>query len=1362
VAQDFRDLILKIKCGEISPATFSDEDLAKVRACLPPAIKPKSTPPPAEPTFKESCLPAALKEAQKIVESEQTNVKKVSEVSKVRARLIEYLDNLSLVETYFDERLNFFLQVSQATNPINAEKMSVISKLDEERKKTRPNLATISALTAKKKELENAAATQVSQKLKNIEPILGSGNKNDLFIPLLRGVFQKISGKIYPVYIDKTYAFELKFFELALGEIHYEQTVYNIPIRKSQYFKNVNVLDDVGSFVKLTNITSLINAQTGEIKTEKDQNKSNEADCFLYEGADSYRGLYRILRTPIQSLFTLDERGLTTSPDQVDDTLKKNPDAPKTIKEDNLTFFIKDLAKYEAFYDNIKTELPERIEAEKTVNYPATIAAQIVKIKELARREASTVIRLNRLDESISQQTTYNNITYQPTNSALSNALLVFKNSAEKVKQKKVELQSEIGSLDQLIKEYSVDPDKIAAKIAAIPCFKTAQVKNNCEAEALKKKGTDPFGIKTLNGTNASLPDPTTFCYWKYFAEEMTKFGILPIPDIKSPLFRYYPVNGVIPAFPGPIILTLPQRWKVLSVISSPLGIIVPMISVPITFPSPIPIPIPSIYIFYIAPDGNKYMILAPNLPFLILLNQINIGFEFDSSPTSQNPLGLSGPYSGLPIKGAFSIPLKLSASASKGVRLAKIAIDIAQGKPIEVKLPNGMPAPGDVGELTIANLINDLKSENEFALETAETTPLQDFDRLVFKIRTGITKQLDSLGDIATENLQKVKDKTKESRDSALAKAKLEPNSERRRKLKTASRAIDPAFLQEKIDTMIAEVNSIIDSINLGTITYPDDPSKLNPKLPAAITSIIDLLELASKGKFSNQSDTNLVKKIKRIAKKLDPKKFTDQASYDLEKDEDVSKLKKALTEMSASCVDYIKGKKQSIDTSEAKSKAQAEEMSKGDDRFQELIVKSLSFTSIALASPPKISVFDPTKPCCEIPAESLFKGVPPEVLAILSVFTSLSAALIEGLSKDDLASLFGGVKQVSADVIKSGFDSIISMIPDINIPELVNPIALVSSLIVPILSAISLPEAPNPARPILPIQIKIPIDAIIKPLLKLALAALITAIFKMLADLFNKKNGSGINSELSADDVINQIDCGEFGIVKLKKIKSNQVEITLPNGKKIKLPVFPDLPLDILKYFALLSSPDIISFLKKLILSALDSILGPIEAIVRPILSLMPSGSWESLSILDVSNPLTAIIKLIKIKIKDALGKGLKVNLINLDVYPVILAVALPILENLEKYLKEIAYLGTAVLCATGAPGVQLARLAHPIFNQDDLPPWERLTRKNPLFAIFLDEILHKSTIMSLGTLIFYTKLPGMYGVSSLPSLFVPPPRI
>ncbi len=1350
MSQEFRDIISKIKCGDLVPPSFTEDDLSKVKSCLPPAQKPISDSGPAEPSFQESCLPDALKQAQQIVEDEQKNFKKSTEVAKVRGRLVEYIDNLQILQAYFAERLNFFLSVSQATNPLNAEKMKVIADLNRLLIFPQANAATINALQDRFTTLSQAATNEVTTRLQNIPEISDSEVGRALFRTNLTDALKKISRKISPTFDENSITFNLSFFELTFGEIQDGQTVYNIPIQASTYLSDKNVLKSIDTTVKLSNLS------------DRNTNADNESIGLLYDGFGNYGGLYKRLRTPIQSLFTLDERGLTTNPDQVDSKLADSKDAPKTVTEDGLTFYIQNVEKYEGFYESLKDQLPERINTERNTTYPAAINPIIKEIEALARQEAALQIRLYKLEENLSQSTIFNGVNYTTVNSSLSSALLIYKSSVDRVNKKIADAKIEVEKLDELIKEYAVDPDKISAKITAIPCFKTAQVQSGCEEETAKKRGTDPFGIKTLNGTDAGLPDPTTFCYWKYFAEELTMFGLLPVPDIKSPLFRYYPVNGFIPAFPGPIILTLPQRWKTLSVISSPLGTIVVMLSVPITFPSPIPIPIPSVFILYIAPDATKYMILAPNLPFLIQPNQVNIGFEIDSSPASQNPTGLATPYSGLPIKGAFTIPLKLSANAAKAARLAKIAIDVAQGKEIRVQLPNGLPAPGDAGELDLPTLQNSLKSELEFAQDSAETTPLQDFDRLVTNIRTSITTQLDSLGDIATDKIQSVKEKTRNARDKALTSAKLEPGSENRRKLKTASRAIDPAALEDKIDAMIGEVNSIIDSINLGSITYPDDPSKLNPKLPAAVTSIIDLLQLASQGKLKNDQDSNLVKKMKRILKKLDPRQYLTKDSYDLEKDEDIADLKNGLKDMSKACVDYLKGKPTALDQSEARSKKEADEMAEGDREFQDLLVKSLSFTAIALASPPKISVFDPSKPCCEVEAESLFKGVPPEVLAVLSVFSALSAALIDGLDKDSLKNLFGGVRQASADVVKSAFDSLLSMIPAIEIPAGANPVALISSLIVPILSAISLPEAPDPARPILPIQIKIPLDAILKPLLKLALAALIQAIFRLLADLFNKKDGGGVNSEISIDDVVRELDCGAFGIVKLTRIKNNQVEITLPNGKKIKLPLFPDLPLDILKYFALLASTDVISLLKKLILASLDAILGPVEAIVRPILSLIPKGSWESISILDLANPLTALIKLIKKKIKDALGKDLKINLLNLDVYPIILAVALPVLEKLEKFLKEVVYLGTAVLCSTGSAGVQLARLAHPIFNQDDLPPWERLTRKNPLFAIFLDEILYKSTIMSLGTLIFYTKLPGMYGVSTVPSIFAPFPRI
>ena len=240
--QTFRELISKVKCGELSPASFSEDDLAKVKSCLPPIEKSTPDSPPTEPTFTESCLPAALKEAQQIVEAEQANVKKATEVAKVRARLIEYRDNLKIIEVYYAERLNFFLSVSSASDPINAEKMSVVDKLAAEYRKLSPNQLTIINLIAARQQLAVSAREAVSQKISQLTVISDSTTGRELFANSLRDQVKQISGKIKPVYRDKSLVFDISFFELVNGEILDGETKYNILIKNSQYLAKTSIL----------------------------------------------------------------------------------------------------------------------------------------------------------------------------------------------------------------------------------------------------------------------------------------------------------------------------------------------------------------------------------------------------------------------------------------------------------------------------------------------------------------------------------------------------------------------------------------------------------------------------------------------------------------------------------------------------------------------------------------------------------------------------------------------------------------------------------------------------------------------------------------------------------------------------------------------------------------------------------------------------------------------------------------------------------------------------------------------------------------------------------------------------------------
>lgn len=1356
MAKDFKDLLNKIQCGDLTPTNFTDDDLNKVKSCLPPIEKAKPDEIPQAPNFEDSCLPGALEEADKLVKESLKNVTDTNELSVVRGRLDELRFNLLIIQVFFAERLRYFTEVSSTINKLAAEQLIVVDELS----KLNISLNRRAELIAKSAALSSQLGQKYKDLVENYEKIPLLGPTRPTYLASLQSLFSVISGKTRIRVADRTTitGFTIRMQELETATYPEGEVQKTVKVRNNRFLTNTNVLKSIGEFVVLSQASASEN--------------STDVSSKLYDGAGGYFGLFRKLRAPVQNLYTLDERGLSTKVDEVDPLLSSKPDLPKTFKEDQKEYFIKSLVKYENFYKTLGETLPPRVARERDEVYPAAIQSDLEKIKAAARREAAHHLREGSiLTNFLASLVIDGRIFNSSQNSVLDSTLKVYKQSIDLVTQRIADVQEEIKALDVKIKEASADPDDLEKKLLAIKCFGGPSASanaagGNCEDKIKPKRGSDPLGIRTMLGTDASLPDMTTPCYWKYFAEELTLMGLLPIPDITAPLFRYYPVNGVIPAFPGPIVLTLPQKWKVLTVISAPIGTIVLMLSVPITFPSPVPIPLPSLFVFYLAPDGNKYMLLAPNLPALLAPNQAKLGFEFDTA--ANNPLGLSGPYSGLPVKGALTIPLKANGIAAKTVRVAKITADLANGKLPKVKMPNGKDAPGDPGELSAATAIASLLSGDEVSLFATETTPADDYDRLVKKIRMTINKQIDSFDDFATESVDNIKRKIKDSREKATNEARNDADYKKRRELKTKARKLDPINLEVKIKALIEESNKLIDNLTLGEITYPDDPSKLNPHLSAAITSVVDLLDMAARGDLKISMGEDLVKKVRRSIKKFDIKDLTDKESFNLEKDEELVDFKKVLGKFSLKAVDYFKGAKQQTDTSEARDKTEAQRMAEASDEMQDLLVKTLSFTAAAFAAPPQISIFNPGKPCCETKPQSLFNGVRPEVLAVLSIFSSLVAALINGLTKEDLKKMLGveTLTNIGVNEIKAIFDTLLRALPPIPLPKSFSPSALIGSLLAPILSAISLPELPIPGKPILPIQIKIPLDAIIKPLLKLALAALIQAILRLMADLINSigkgKNGKGVNSTIDIDEFIKEIDCGGFGIVKIERIKSNQVEITLPNGVKLKLPLFPDLPLDILSFFAFMMTTDVIAFFKKLINAALDSVLGPISNIVRPILSLIPNGSWTSLTPLDLVNPIGAVIKLIKVAVLEALAKSLKVPLINLDVYPAFVAAALIALEALEKGAKEVLYIGSAVLCATGGPGVQAARILHPIFNQDDLPPWERLTRKNPLFAIFLDEILHRSTHMALGTLIFRTKLPGMYGVSTFPTIFVPPPRV
>jgi hypothetical protein len=1180
---------------------------------------------------------------------------------------------------------------------------------------------------------------------------------------------------------------------------------------------------------------------------------------LLYNGIseNSYFGLYRKLSKPIKYLFTLEDRGLTVDANKIDPELKGIQDAPTSIKEDETTFFIQNLAAYESFYDTLPTLYPVKAQQEREIVYPNQIRSALASLTSLAKREAADFLRADPLSPlKLARPTSYTQssgsagisqgtFTYSDIDSALSDKLLYYTRSYEEINQLISECDSELEKLDELIKENSMDETVISRKIKDIPCFKKAgdaadsinganaadsinganaeSGQTDCEKDVLTKLATDPLYLRTLSGNNPGLPDITSQCYWKYFAKALNKVCLFPFPDLINIGFRYWPITCFIPSPFGIALLPIPPRWKPLFVIPTPLGTLVCFLTMPL---APIGIPLPSVYLYFFAIDGNKYLAFAPNVPILYSpIQNLKIGFELDNSSASVNPLGLSptNPYKGQPIKGSLTVPLSVTALSSKSSRLASLAAMIATG---ELTLSN---LAGEILPVTptIPNLLSDLTSEAETMLAIANASPVDDFKRQMVEFKKTLNRQLDKLGDMQTSAIDSIRRKVYEIREDAEDRAFNEEEPSERRKKRERARDIQPISITEKIDAVVNSITTHIDNIKLGTIRYPKDATKFNPELPSAITAIFDVIEMAATGDLKiDDSALSLNSQLSRILKKIDISRLTDQTQFDLSNNADFIKFKNALKDLSKQSVDYLKGSNFNPNVKNAKDQQEANDIAESELLIQETLSKALSLTALALSGPISINIFDLGKKCCEIQSTDLFSGLPPELALAFSLITAILEALIDGLDPESIVNSLGLVDSfvVSLDDVANMLENTLSVIPNVPLPGPAGLIQLTLALVIPVLSIISLPKAPTPLHlPTIPIII--PLDPILKPLIKAAIASIIEALFKLLEQAGNSifaaeidaanaasqanlttqivgqtqaggmstqpltqntvnsgpgetivKNAfetactGGITAALSLEsriEIIRQINTikstDQASAASGNQSTSQTVEtitptssskaifsISLPNGLKFDLPELPFVSLDILGYFHLLTSADLIELIRSIVNSIFEQLIEPIVDIVSLISRLSISLNTYSYTTIEAGIPQISIIKLILLAIDSLIPPGFKLKPINLDVLKIVQSVAIPALELAEPVLKEIAWLGSLALCAISPPptysGVSIARLFHPIMNQDDLPPWERLTHKNPLFAIFLDEIAWRGSIYSTGSLIFQTKTPAL----------------
>ena len=1202
-----------------------------------------------------------------------------------------------------------------------------------------------------------------------------------------------------------------------------------IPIKNSPYL-TTNIFDDVYTITKFGK-----DEEDSDITEPEDPNsffdynnlpsRRSRADYskipgLLYNGSFPYQysGLYNKLSNPINNLFTLEERGLSLSRFLIDRSLKDTPDAAiitekidNTLDDDSESntrkYYISNIETYSKFYEDLGINMADKINTERTEIYPSVINDIVNDIKLIARREVATLFdKINntgvfsslRLSKPVTYsvnnnlQNLQNTFTYNP-DPTLSTVYQTYLQSNLLITNKITDCQTELENLQLIIKENSLDPTILTAKILEIPCFKAAAAAiekpaDDCEAPARLKLGKDPFIIRTVDGNDSGLPDFTSQCYWKEFTNSLNQVAILPFPDITGPppsnlLFRYYPINALIPTSVGILTLPLPQFYKPLISIPTPLGTIVIILGLPITCKEviiPFPIPLPSLYVLYFGPDGRKYLAVSTNPTWLYSDPATNkplvLGYELDNGPDSKNPLGINikNPYKGQPIKGALMSPLIAVAAAEKAARLAKIAEDIAAGK-----IP-----------------FLDKLSEAEMMLAMLLGAGGGEFTNDIVKIQSNINKQLNKIGDIPINAISALKDKVRKNRGEQEDDASNETDLAKKRKDRKAARDANPLTIPEQIDATIEDFTSFYDKkMKFGILQFPKDASKHNPGLPEVLKCVEDIIELIALGSAIPLVSTLQEQIITLIAIILETKKVKEllkkYPSFNLNTEQGIKDFKDLLKDFFKSILDYIKGENVGHDTDEDVSEAEKAEIIKAKAARQETIKKILSATAVALLSIPAINIFDLNKKCCEVKPTELFPGVSPDLAIALALIYELFNALINSLTAQSIMELLG-LSQIPNDLastlIPIIIEQLILMIPPIPLPNIAGFIQYITQSVIPMVTSLSVLKSVNPLQPPL-VPIVIPLDPLIKALIGLGLAALIEAILKLLlranklgsltltANTYTVGGGSNSTQTITATtsvdkNLITQVlttACGKDSTVSLEIVgvagsnstiavdtngnpilKTVVLTVISKTGKKFSLPKLPLFPIDISQYLYLLTAADLIEVVRELITLVFEDILIPIATIVDTIASIAKALKTFSYNIVEAGILQINLIKLAIMTIDAEIPPGLKLMIANPLLTNIVKLGALLALEELEPVLSPVAWIASLSLCALAPPvtftSVATARLFHPILNSEDLPPWERLTHKNPLFTIFLDELAWKFSMNATGSLLFNSKSPGL----------------
>jgi hypothetical protein len=469
-------------------------------------------------------------------------------------------------------------------------------------------------------------------------------------------------------------------------------------------------------------------------------------------------------------------------------------------------------------------------------------------------------------------------------------------------------------------------------------------------------------------------------------------------------------------------------------------------------------------------------------------------------------------------------------------------------------------------------------------------------------------------------------------------------------------------------------------------------------------------------------------------------------------------------------------KDSKKKFDIGKKLQKAQVK-LSEGLEKKRVKEALSLTPTAIAAFNQTSIS-FDAFAPCCKKEPFTLPFDLSPAVPILESVKTILDAA-VDKQSADDLKALFGGKTRVSArEMLTAQLNLIKNQIPkelEIPLPDLnlVNFIKAFSGIFVSLFEI----KPPIPAlQPALPASITIDLNILKDFLLKLLISFLRNSMpdpnqgkESSLSPAQNKNQLSGaspVSDTTQIESGLDIIDCepdfsqnsaisdGTYSPEKSTQIKtSSRSEYSSSNVVTSSsldiLPAFQFLDTD----FINLNPGDLLVTLKNFIDLKLDTI----EKLIDPFYSLLktikgakgtnqnileaaqykapPYGPAEEAVFIGITKAKQAAPTSASFKIIDASLAEQKVKLLESTLGPIansplpaLIAAAAGVADSILPSIKA-----PQIDPQTGAVSTKDLKVSslgirqlHPLLSQEDLPPWERLSVKNILFLLFVDEFV------------------------------------